>query len=167
MKKLIWFVLLSCVLGISIFDVYSTNCSIEAQSGLLRALHHINSIYCNGVRFRYIADIPASTINNVYTNAVYCNANLTPPVLGLIQMRTTYPLSFKMYIHSSVQSIALFNVFMHEMGHAVGLEHVNDSTSVMFYSLNNSTLQTYTEVEKILIAQRYWNCPQISNGRVG
>lgn len=164
-----WFIFLvfTSVVGISIFDVYTTNCGVEAQSGLLRAFHHINSIYCSGARFRYVADIPASAIINDYTNVIYCNATLTPPVLGLINMRTLQPYTFKIYINSSVNSIALMNIFMHEMGHAVGLEHVNDSNSVMFSSLNNLTLQVFTEAEKTQIAQKYWNCPQISNGRIG
>lgn len=167
MKWSFLFLLLSCVVGISLYDVYTTNCSVEAQSALLRALHHINSIYCSGIRFRYVADIPPSTIYNEYTNVIYCNSNLTSPVLGLINMRILQPYSFKIYIDKSVTSIALMNIFMHEMGHSVGLEHVNDSTSVMFSSLNNSVLQEYTESEKNQIAQKYWNCPQISNGRVG
>jgi predicted Zn-dependent protease len=161
------FLLFTSAVSISIFDVYTTNCSIEAQSGLLRALHHINSIKCSGIRFRYIADIPETAIFNEYTNVVYCNATLTSPVLGLINMRIIQPYDFKMYVDKSVNSIALMNIFMHEMGHAVGLEHVNDSTSVMFSSLNNSVLQVYTESEKNQIAQKYWSCPQISNGRIG
>ena len=161
------FLLVSIVLGAPNYDIYTTNCNVEAQSALIRALHHINSIPCSGVRFFYIREIPRTTIYNEFTNVVYCNATLTPPVLGQITMNVFPPYVFKMYIDTSVRAIALLNALMHEMGHAVGLEHVNNSFSVLYSSLNSSVFQVFTESENIQIAQKYWNCPQISNGRVG